>query len=523
MILSLVAGALIGQASDVLPDVSLLPSYLADAYVTTSNPELPAGTRALRFSTASVNYGNGRFELRGGTISGSTQLVNQRVYRSDGTFYDRPCGSFTYHAAHGHIHFDDWTIFRLRQVLPGGGVGPVVGTGEKTSFCILEIHAYNSSAPGHNTAPSYSSCGQIQGLRPGWADVYGSSLTGQYIELTGIPDGVYWLEGVVDPNNLVLESNPNNNTVRIQVAIGTPPAVVADPYEENDSRTQVDARTEGAPNSPNLGLIVAPRTLSGLSMDDGEDWFKFRVHAGDAGSYARMSSPYLRQGNLNLQLYNAAGTMIRQSADSYNYEQIGLDALPAGTYYLRVVRATTTNNPVYDLSVVPGPNQAPSLVLTQPFAGTVYREKSVETIPCAWQGTDPDNDPKLVTLYRSRVPSVDGSTVEITGYSNLPGGMHNVNINTADFGLGRWHILGIGTDGAAQALAWAPGITMLYKKGDTNFDGKVSKPEAYRLYKLLQENATLPDGWDKICDMDRDGDVDRQDYLRMLEEANNPH
>ena len=56
----LAATTVAAQVRDLLPDITLLPRYLATAYVTTTNSELPPGTRALRFSTASYNMGEGR-------------------------------------------------------------------------------------------------------------------------------------------------------------------------------------------------------------------------------------------------------------------------------------------------------------------------------------------------------------------------------------------------------------------------------------------------------------------------------
>ena len=71
MLCVLIASALTNHALDVLPDISLLPQYLAQAFVSTNNQELPPGTKALRFPTASVNYGPGRLEMRGGDIVGN--------------------------------------------------------------------------------------------------------------------------------------------------------------------------------------------------------------------------------------------------------------------------------------------------------------------------------------------------------------------------------------------------------------------------------------------------------------------
>ena len=75
---------------------------------------------------------------------------------------------------------------------------------------------YKRQVGGHYDGTAYASCGQVQGLRPGWGDVYGSTLEGQFIELTGVPDGQYYLEGLVDPGNLVKESKESNNSSLIR-------------------------------------------------------------------------------------------------------------------------------------------------------------------------------------------------------------------------------------------------------------------------------------------------------------------
>ena len=96
------------EAADLLPDLQDLDSFLSQAYVSTNNPELPAGQRALRLSTGVVNMGQGRLELRGGEVIGNLQKVYQRVFQSDGGFYDRQAGWFIFHPGHGHIHFEGY-------------------------------------------------------------------------------------------------------------------------------------------------------------------------------------------------------------------------------------------------------------------------------------------------------------------------------------------------------------------------------------------------------------------------------
>jgi hypothetical protein len=509
-----------GQVSDKLPDVSLLASELANAFVTTNNQEFP-GTLGLRFSTASVNYGNGRLEIRGGQVTGNVQLVNQRIYRSDNSFYDRPAGTFTYHPQHGHIHFDDWTVFRLRQMLPNNGVGDVVAQGAKTSFCIIELRRVNTSAPGHNDAPSYNSCGQIQGLRPGWADIYGSSLYGQVINITGVPNGIYWLEGDIDPNNFILESDETNNQVRIPVAIGPVPTATPDAYEENDSIAQVNARPEGTTNSPNMGLILNPVFMNNLSMDDADDWYKIRIHAGSPGAYIQMESPYLQQSNINLQLTNAAGTVVRSSTGSYSWENISLDGLAEGTYFIRVYRSGTGNNPNYRLTINPTPNDPPFLTLNEPLPGERLVEKSLMTFPVVWNGGDPNLDPKYVSLLRSRAR--DHSQAEpIPGYQDMQSANGSVNINTADFGLKRWFILGVGTDGGAQTLSWAPGTVYLYRKGDITEDGHYHRDDYELARKLIRAGSLRPLSF-AILDIDRNGIVNDKDLKALLELIEHDH
>jgi hypothetical protein len=503
-------------ALDVPPDAGLWEARMADAYIGSStSSENPPNTRAIRMSTVSVNYGPGRLELRGGEIVGSQQRVYQRVFRDDGSFYDREAGWFIYHPGHGHIHFEDWTVFRLRERLPDGGVGPVVRTGAKTSFCILELATWDSTIPGYNTPPSYSSCGQIQGLRPGRADVYSSSLNGQFIPIDGVADGIYYLEGEIDPDNLVLEADETNNLARILFAIGPPPAAQPDPYEENDTIAQVNAQPEGGRNSPNLGLILVRHRIDKLSMEDANDYYRIKIHAGSAGDYIKIESPYLRTGNLNLSLLNSSGAVVLQSSGTYSYEYIPLKNIPAGTYYVQVSRATTTNNPEYSLEIEPGGNLPPDIVVTKPQAPGVWVERSLETFPVAWNGTDPDGDPKYISIFRDRQQVFGPTNQVIPGYENLFGNSGEVNINTVDFGLGKWFIFVRASDGAAFTDVWAPGYAGIYLKGDLNLDGILNKVDYVLLRQYDPHYTGMPEGYNPIADMNRDGVVGYVD-LKIL-------
>lgn len=211
-----------------LPDLMALSSYLSGWTVNTTT----GGGRELRYSTAMANGGAGAFELRGtpnyetGIDGVQRQLVNQRVYQTDGTSQDRFAGYFVYHPGHGHIHFDDMAFGVIRIRTAGNGVGDIVALGPKTSFALIDINRFNPNLPGSPSSAVYpTSDNQVQGISVGWTDVYSSGLAGQQINITGVANGDYWLEVVVDPLNHILETDETNNTSRIPITLtGLPSA-----------------------------------------------------------------------------------------------------------------------------------------------------------------------------------------------------------------------------------------------------------------------------------------------------------
>lgn len=210
----------------LLPDLQALPSYLSGWTVNTTT----GGGRELRYSTAMANAGTGAFELRGtpnyetGIDGVQRQLVNQRVYQSDGAPQDRFAGYFVYHPGHGHIHFDDMAYGVIRIRTAGNGLGDVVALSPKTSFALIDINRFNSALPGSPSSAVYpTSDNQVQGISVGWNDVYGSGLAGQQINITGLANGDYWLELTVDPLNRIQETDETNNTSRLAITLSTLP------------------------------------------------------------------------------------------------------------------------------------------------------------------------------------------------------------------------------------------------------------------------------------------------------------
>lgn len=193
----------------VLSDNEVL--YGCDPY------ELSAGARrCLRFDTAVVNTGVGALELRyAGTGLVESLRAVQRINRSDGSYVDRSAGSFYFDPAHQHFHYRDFALSSLwRSDADGKRLGPrPVAQGHKDGFCLEDLDAYSAAASSavytyptacYPIARPDGSIVQVNGISPGWLDVYDEALTNQSIEISGVPDGYYLLQITVDPNHTLM-------------------------------------------------------------------------------------------------------------------------------------------------------------------------------------------------------------------------------------------------------------------------------------------------------------------------------
>lgn len=242
----------------LLPDLSVdLQEGLSDWYIEGNS---------IRFSMATPNLGRGRMELRGGPIQDDgRQLVYQRIFRKNGGRIDREAGFFTYHPEHGHIHFDGYAEYHLRELLPDGpdadtepDVGAIVASGGKVSFCLLDSQRV-TPRPAHSRRQLYIGCNDVrQGISPGWMDVYGSGLEGQEIDITNLAPGRYYLEAVVDPDNALMESNEANNFGRVPVLI---------PIEERPGNHDVDLGANENVSGRDFGNFQ-PAVIRGTVYED---------------------------------------------------------------------------------------------------------------------------------------------------------------------------------------------------------------------------------------------------------------
>jgi len=226
----------------LLTSVCLLFSLSASAACPAGQSELLPNIRALapagiamlnatsmKFSATSWNSGDAKLELiarnpETDPATGQTkQPVDQRIYCSGGAFYDRPAGKAEYHAAHNHVHYNDYANYILE---PASGQVQSPRQGSKTTFCIMDTTGVNSQLKGasgsavFNWCPTQDPSFSTQGMSVGWGDTYGANLAGQSLLIGDLPAGMYRLRHVFDPKNLLLEKSDNDNESCRLVEIG---------------------------------------------------------------------------------------------------------------------------------------------------------------------------------------------------------------------------------------------------------------------------------------------------------------
>jgi hypothetical protein len=175
------------------------------------------GGTIVEFTTLTWNSGAGALEVVAGETGSAGRNVYQRVFLGNGGSYLHLAGTFEWHEAHSHIHFEDYALYTLQLA---GAPGGSQRTSAKTTFCIMDTNQIDLSLPDAPNNPNYTTCGDlVQGMDVGWGDKYGYWLAGQDIDITGLDDGDYTLTIEVDPKSHLRESNDDDNTSCILLRI----------------------------------------------------------------------------------------------------------------------------------------------------------------------------------------------------------------------------------------------------------------------------------------------------------------
>ena len=220
------------QARDVLPDLD----QVAPTDVNVKRV-LVGGSPAfhLGFSSATENRGRGPLTVHGFRRTRTTPLmqVDQFVRQSDGTErVVRDVGemSYVYHPDHQHWHFLGFARYELRTL---EGEPATVRSDRKTGFCLGDRYRVRGarSLPGFQPFPAQADeCGFGQnrllglfaGISTGYGDRYLAHLEGQYVDVTGVPEGRYLLVHTVNPDRGLIESDYSDNSSSAAIKLAWP-------------------------------------------------------------------------------------------------------------------------------------------------------------------------------------------------------------------------------------------------------------------------------------------------------------
>jgi Lysyl oxidase len=246
MLASLAAFPSAGSAADEEPPQQLLPDLRTrrpgDLGLDASR--MP-GRRLLRFTNVIFNRGKGPLELgpKAEDCNGNGDLTDDRTaYQhvfedtngdgvfgraDDPTFTEQPAGCQLFHPApdHNHWHFEDFARYELLSFNKDGTLGPVVTSSDKVSFCLFDTSQLKPNLPGFDSKKYYGTeqarCQQdeVTGISIGWSDNYSAFLEGQWVDVTGVPNGRYCLRSTADPTNKLLEIKDTNNARNIKLRL----------------------------------------------------------------------------------------------------------------------------------------------------------------------------------------------------------------------------------------------------------------------------------------------------------------
>jgi hypothetical protein len=204
-------------ATDKLPDMVADPA---------TNPSLqtyayPDGTThlLLRFDGYIHNQGAGAMEMRGSQRVGTTMTQTaQRIYRTDGSFYDDTSrhADIVWEPADSHNHwhlkaaarYSLWDSTKSFEAAPAMKVGFCAGDSEWVGGPDNAYYTYAISGICAQGQPTASST--FMGVGAGWRDRYSASTAFQWVDVTDVQPGTYWVRTEVDPQDYVKEANEVN-------------------------------------------------------------------------------------------------------------------------------------------------------------------------------------------------------------------------------------------------------------------------------------------------------------------------
>ena len=207
------------QVTERLPDLVADAPDNVQSLQTVAQPD--GNHLLLRFNGYVHNSGQGALEMRGSDpVDGEMSNVAQRVFRSDGSFFDDASRDprIIFEAEDGHDH---WHLKNAaRYSLWNDDMTAEVTPGMKVGFCLIDSQRRETHGPGSRVYDTNDNnfCGQeepalaslYEGVSAGWRDIYDWTLAFQWVDVSDVPPGEYNLRADIDPEDVVRESNEVN-------------------------------------------------------------------------------------------------------------------------------------------------------------------------------------------------------------------------------------------------------------------------------------------------------------------------
>jgi hypothetical protein len=211
------------DAGGPVPDLRSLPAW---------GIGLNRSTDYLTFSATVWNAGNSPLVVDGFRRDGEDEMdAYQYFFDAAGnqTGY-QPVGHLHWDAkpSHQHWHFEDFARYSL---LDSGKVEAV--RSKKEAFCLANTDAVDLTVPDARWRPENTdlstSCGDLSSLsirevlEAGWGDTYTQYRAGQSFPVRNLPNGVYYIAVVANPDHHLVESSTENNVALRKIRLGGRP------------------------------------------------------------------------------------------------------------------------------------------------------------------------------------------------------------------------------------------------------------------------------------------------------------
>lgn len=207
--------------------------FLSSLSILAAAPDLQVWGPATRPYVDYQTFAADSCEVREGCVQAGTRRLlhfetESRNYGTADLVFGDPAQNpmFVWDNCHNHYHFGQFTTYRLLNTQGG-----VVLEGRKIGFCLEDTVKWDPSA-----GVQRYNCG-YQGIQRGWADRYTYDVPCQFLDVTGLAPGTYILDIIVDPLNLIPETDEYNNETQVTVDI-PPEACSIAPANDNYPNAQ---------------------------------------------------------------------------------------------------------------------------------------------------------------------------------------------------------------------------------------------------------------------------------------------